>query len=528
MDTETQDYDFMQKVADAFLHPGPPTSGSLRAVGLKFGITRTKVRKILITLGALESPLPDEAVKLQESGMKLQEISDRLGIPVSTLSTYLPYVSLMYNGEVRSANALRIGTFRERISNIARMQPHPDAVPVEDIPRPGVSPRSKIAEANIIKERTMLKESASTVMRLNLELNLEGLPEKGWEVLRKYCDVNKGYSREILAPSDMTLHGLHYAIMQLFGWLNGHLRRFSLPEELLNELTQGRLDDYLDLVGLYFRPPVDLEDDDCFWDDNYEGESSFKAWLRKKYTRPFRFHGRHEQFMTARKEAEDFRKTVRKGRIGELLEERRRTNDYVKKIVGESKDLMLEELRSFTDFTYGDVLERLELSEILGSARLTRKDLGNLCRKANDYYEQNLKTLANIKHAGASKKDIDGMLAGLNPIVQPVTDTLNYEFDFGDGWEIRITCCGTYAESDLKDVAPELVEKINAVMATGRPLCIALDGSRQLVQDVGGIYGYCDFLCTINGDDAREKREMKEWASGMSWTGRKSSPEKLL
>lgn len=523
MDTEAQDYDFMQKVTDAFQRPGTPTSGSLRAVGLKFGITRTKVRKILITLGAMESPLPDEAVKLQEAGMKLQEISDRLGIPVSTLSTYLPYVSVMYNGEARSANALRIGTFRERISNIARMQPHPDAGPAEDIPQTSMAIRSKVTEANIIKERTMLKENATTVMRLNLELNLDGLPEKGWEVLRKYCDVNKGYSREILAPADMTLHGLHYAIMQLFGWLNGHLRRFSLPEKLLEELTGGRLDDYLDLVGLYFRPPVDPEDDDCFWDDDYEGESSFKSWLRKKYTRPFRFLGRYEQFMTARKEASDFRRRSQKGRLHDIIEQARQKGK-----ANGGNDVMLEELCRITDFTYGDVLERLELSEILGPARLTRKDLGNLRRKANDYYEQNLKTLANIKHAGASKDAIDGMLAGLNPIVQPITDTLNYEFDFGDGWEIKITCCGTYAESDLKDVAPELAEKINTVMTTGRPLCIALDGSRQLVQDVGGIYGYCDFLCTINGDDAREKCEMKVWASGMSWTGRKASPEKLL
>ena len=74
MDTETQDYDFMQKVADAFQRPGTSTSGALRAVALKFGIARTKVRKILITLGAMESPLPEEALKLQENGMKLQEI----------------------------------------------------------------------------------------------------------------------------------------------------------------------------------------------------------------------------------------------------------------------------------------------------------------------------------------------------------------------------------------------------------------------------------------------------------------------
>jgi len=530
MDTETQDYDFMQKVADAFQRPGTSTSGSLRAVALKFGIARTKVRKILITLGAMESPLPEEALKLQENGMKLQDISDKLGIPISTLSTYLPYVSVMYNGEGRSANALRIGAFRERILNIAKMQHHQDTVPV---PAENTAPRgevifSTLSKANLTKETPMSKTNATTVMRLNLELNLDELPDEDWETLREYCDVKKGYSREILAPSDMTLHGLHYAIMQLFGWLNGHLRRFSLPDEVMDELTQGRLEDYLDLVGLYFRPPIDPDDDDCFWDDDYEGRGSFKVWLRKKYTRPFRFLGRNEQFMTAKKEADEFRKEVRKGCLREAVE---RVRQQGKAPIGKSNggnDIVLEELRRVTDFTYGDLLERLELSEILAHAKYNRKDIGNLQRKANDCYERNLKTLASIKHSGTSEASMEGMLAGFNPIVQPITDTLNYEFDFGDGWEIKIACCGTYAENDLKDVTPELSNQIQTVMTTGRPLCIALDGRRQLVQDVGGIYGYCDFLRTINGNDAKEKSEMKEWASGMSWTGRKASPEKLL
>jgi hypothetical protein len=528
MNTETQDYDFMQKVADAYQRPGTELSGSLRAVALKFGITRTKVRKILITLGVLESPLPEEALQFQKSGMGLQEISERLGIPISTLSTYLPYVTVMYNGEMRSANAMRIGTFRERLATIAQMHHHPkDNHPTSSTLTPPFEAIRDLFTKTKLQETPMSKANDFLVMHLKLELNLDGLPKMDRETLRQYCDVKNGYSREILAPSDMTLHGLHYAIMQLFGWLNGHLRRFSLPDKVFHELTGERLDDYLDLIGVYFRMNIDPDDDDLFWDDDYDGGVSFKSWLRKRYTRPFHFLGKREQFMAAKKDAEVLRNEVRRGRLRQIIEERRLKNDIVKKIVGNSKDIMLEELRSCTDFTYGDLLERLKLSEILGTAPTGLKEIDQLRKKAKDYYEYNLNA-SGMKSLMGAKASMEDTWMPLTPVLAPITDTLNYEFDFCDGWEIRITCREMYYKSALEEVAPELAEKIHTVMRTGRPLCIAMDGSRQLVQDVGGIQGYCNFLRTVNGMDAKAKREMKEWASGLSWTGRKASPEKLL
>ena len=51
-------------------------------------------------------------------------------------------------------------------------------------------------------------------------------------------------------------------------------------------------------------------------------------------------------------------------------------------------------------------------------------------------------------------------------------------------------------------------------METGCPLCIALDGNLPLIQDVGGIHGYCDFLKTINGEDADARQDLLEWARG--------------
>ncbi|MBQ9367672.1 MAG: helix-turn-helix transcriptional regulator, partial [Victivallales bacterium] len=83
MEQKEQDLEFMERVAEAYLHPGTALSGSLRAVAQKFGITRTTVRKILITLGAMESPLPEEALALQQTGHSVSEIAEKLGLSVA-------------------------------------------------------------------------------------------------------------------------------------------------------------------------------------------------------------------------------------------------------------------------------------------------------------------------------------------------------------------------------------------------------------------------------------------------------------
>lgn len=76
----------------------------------------------------------------------------------------------------------------------------------------------------------------------------------------------------------------------------------------------------------------------------------------------------------------------------------------------------------------------------------------------------------------------------------------------------------------------ELREKLLNVYPTRRPLCIMADGL-NVVDDIGGIGGYIDFLTTINSkdpDDQEEKESLKEWSRSMGWTGRKTKPENIL
>ncbi|MBR4146230.1 MAG: hypothetical protein IKU06_12345, partial [Lachnospiraceae bacterium] len=115
-----------------------------------------------------------------------------------------------------------------------------------------------------------------------------------------------------------------------------------------------------------------------------------------------------------------------------------------------------------------------------------------------------------------------------------------YNYDFGDNWHIKITssenCTDlvgsgriTQAELDRANV------KCREVY---RPVLIASDGE-MLVDDVGGIHGFSDFLQNINpelkGLDPDEKEEAKkekkeclEWARSLGWHKDKVSNFNLL
>jgi hypothetical protein len=79
-----------------------------------------------------------------------------------------------------------------------------------------------------------------TPVRLHLELKDDYLTDYQRRMFRRYGESISGDSitRDILIPSDMPLHNLHYAIQKLFGWKNSHLRRFYLPEDIYNKLTE--------------------------------------------------------------------------------------------------------------------------------------------------------------------------------------------------------------------------------------------------------------------------------------------------
>lgn len=140
-----------------------------------------------------------------------------------------------------------------------------------------------------IGERTRaVKKYLPSVFKLKLELvdyygdNLEWYDDEQ-DVLRKYAKMQSGFSRGVLVPSSMSLNALNYMIQKLYGWQNGHLHSFSLPEDVFNAITDdGKIKQWKKLCGVLFRYPDD-GDGDRYCGDDYDGTVSFKTWLKNKY-----------------------------------------------------------------------------------------------------------------------------------------------------------------------------------------------------------------------------------------------------
>ena len=88
-----KDNEFMQEVTEYFKSTITESNpnGSIRETALKFKITRTKARKILVTKGLLDTPLVQRISELRKLDMSINEIASELGIAASSVSTYLPY-----------------------------------------------------------------------------------------------------------------------------------------------------------------------------------------------------------------------------------------------------------------------------------------------------------------------------------------------------------------------------------------------------------------------------------------------------
>ncbi|MGI6766285.1 MAG: IS1096 element passenger TnpR family protein [Lentihominibacter sp.] len=444
------------------------------------------------------------------------------------------------------------------------------------------------------------------VLKLKLELvNHYETPEDN-KTLKKYGKVEHGIIREVLVPGQMTLHAIHYMIQKLFGWQNSHLRHFELPERIFKGLTNNNAKSWSELCGVYFRFPEGEEYSDIYWDDDYDENVSVKTWLKRKYN-----DGNWETFSVGDSYLDNVRKV-------EDFEEWLNTDERGKKIFeGKSlNELSIEDLMKVADIGIDadHLIERLEIGELLyvkGKGE-KREDL-KCCREAIDYLISDFKdildneldideleymkdsaqTLRRFRsnwqelekyincHPGEARKELGQdpqealfeyklainslelqcleYINDWSPEIVPVTDELMYMYDYGDGWEVRISCEeGYYAEwendeidydsashdeimehilttdedmlffdSNDEKVSEEMFNVLEEIQYLQKPCCVSADGL-NVMDDVGGVGGYIDFLNTIHGIDKEEAKSYREWARGMGWTGRRSKPENML
>ena len=351
-------------------------------------------------------------------------------------------------------------------------------------------------------------KSSADYYRIRLELDMTGADT---DALRKYGFVEKGITREIIAYPDMTLHTLNYVIQKLFGWQNSHLHRFTLPDDVFESVTGDSFMRWADLCGVYFRfPSTDYRD--IYWDDNYDGTCAFSEWLAGKYMNPRKYGGEGEKFLSAQGKVRAFIAENGTVRVAPSFDEWRKMTERerrVPRIRNLSELSCVEADRMLADVGgIRELLERLKLSEVMGTVTKV-PDLSKLIAKAQEKFEAK---------SGTALRAL------------PLTRSLLYEYDYGDGWEVTVTV------TDAGDVMefPDREQRNAAYDAVflKRPVCVAADGL-PVFDDVGGIHGYCEFLKCVAGEESNMFPSAKEAASfarehGRNTRAKMQKPCKML
>ena len=510
------------------------TNNSILETAKATGVSTVKVRKILITEGLWESDTSIKIGELLNQGMTTEEIANTLYMTIKNVQAYIPYERCVYGGEELSKEAIRSDKYRNRMKKAASMQV------LKTEKRNMMSGRLVEMEDNKILEFKKAEKENANVMRLHLALDMTYVDEEEMQLLKKYGSVKQAISRDILVPADITLHALNYAILRMFGWQNGHLHNFSLPENVFKKLTENQFHTWSQMAGVYFRFPTENYED-IYWDDDYREGESIKSWMRRKYTGPYKYKGYGEHYLMNQIEVEDMFTRWDEISVHEFdFRAEKQPEPYNVKL----KDATIDQVMSaFSDIMCEELIERLPVSDVLCTKDNEEVDFAKIKKyiaskimncKVNDAVEE-----YNSRRFGSLKQERE-YLEVYNIPVLPVTDQLIYSYDYGDGWKVVITCEDIYHLDEMDvwrgekgEVEDILVDSLEEIIAKHRPICIEKDGI-ELVDDVGGIGGFCEMLKTIYETDIYDEEDMEErdsmlgWAEMMGWTGRRISPKQTL
>lgn len=525
--------------------------GSVGEVVKSVGLSEVKVRRILITEGLWSSRTSRHIASLLEEGLATQEIADRMHTSVKAIEAYLPYRRGVYDEEDRSIAAIRSEEYRRRNEAALQKQISHSADGNHSMISRMQSGRPDQGNHTDLKEshQAPTMEKPPSVMQLHLEL--AGTESVDHNILRTYGKAKHGISRDILVPMNITLHALHYCIQRAFGWQNSHLHHFEYPQEVQNMLlnafggSENRAEALSKLCGIYFRFPVP-DERVYYWDDDYDGTQSIRTWLRRKYTGPYTYEWLSEHYMECRGAAYKARGRNQENSesgaaallericLGDFLhpEHSETTSNWDRKVLDISE-------KAERDFALNvDSYTRIQF-QLMQASELYRSD------PANGFEEYNQAFRAYKTYV--SKHD---------PKPIPLSDTLIYRYDYSDGWEVRITCKEVYytidswdradgryvvspisgnrflEETDAYDhnnnqVGSPLCDQIAQVVVYRRPVCNGADGL-NVMDDVGGIAGFSNFLATIYEGSADEMEECKSWGRTQGWSGRMQKPATIL
>lgn len=117
----------VEAVTDAYLNPTAEAvvehgHMQLNLLAEEFSMTPIKVRKLLITSGAYETPTSAAVNKLYQEGKTVKDIQKIIGLSSASISGYLPYHKTVYKMEEATLTAERLRKFRLRKAAVEKMR----------------------------------------------------------------------------------------------------------------------------------------------------------------------------------------------------------------------------------------------------------------------------------------------------------------------------------------------------------------------------------------------------------------------
>ena len=246
--------------------------------------------------------LYQEIIASVEKDKTAAQIADILHTTEKAVQQYMPYERGIYNKADRTADALHSAKYRERIRSVRERtlkksnaiaekegwidMGYADSKEVSAMGKNVYFLHMELSHHDIPEmtktfedeaERKAYEEYRDAVARHREEEQEEDL-----RVLRSYGKLryDRTITRDVIVPAEMPLYAVHYMIQRAFGWQNSHLHRFCLPEERFLEITGGKTERWLELMGVLF-PSLLMDDEDRFWADDYE-RGSIRIWRWRK------------------------------------------------------------------------------------------------------------------------------------------------------------------------------------------------------------------------------------------------------
>ena len=450
-------------------------TGSVKKTAEELGTYPIKVRRVLITEGLWHSKTSEQVADLLAKGKSVAEIAEELVISEKNVQSYMPYSRGQYGGEDRSNEAIRSEEYRERMQQAAKNQVT------------NTEARSKKKEDDIQEQRRLLEELRAEkerllkekkefwdmieaemkripmAMQLHLELDLGYFADEHKEVLRRYGRMKDGITRDFIVPGNMTLHGLHYAIMKAFGWQNSHLHSYVPYEDEFKKMTDGGLvKEWTRQVGMYFRFPSENYED-IYWDDDYEEGESFKTWLKSKYCGPYSYEGVGEHYIPAQIEVDRFRKDW--PAIQKKTTDQRTWNVYMEGQCEEmlERPMLWTVLKTPAEQADWDSWKQ-EKEAALKQVEKKRKDIikkyrqltarmDQIVEEAGTHFDEEgnptIDMVPYFREMEELDRELEMLCIDYNPEPIPALSALCYRYDYGDGWEIKITCTNAWYDKTV-------------------------------------------------------------------------------